>query len=116
MKFLWHVVVLAAFVVAMALAQDAPKKVTKVEALNAAVTKVQPDYPNMAKQLKIHGVVELEVVVTETGSVGKVQILSGNPVLTAPAAQAVKLWKFKPFMEDGKAVPVLAPISLDFKL
>jgi hypothetical protein len=36
--------------------------------------------------------------------------------LTAPAAQAAKVWKFKPFTEDGKPIEVLAPIGLDFKL
>ena len=55
-------------------------------------------------------------LVQETGAVASVEIVSGNPVLTAPSVQAVKRWKFKPFMEDGKAIRVLAPINLDFKL
>ena len=116
MKFLWHVAALVALLGAVGLAQDTPKKITRSEALGALATKVQPDYPIMAKQLKIQGTVELEAIVTETGTVGNVQIVSGNPVLTAPAVQAVKRWKFKPFLEDGKAIRVLAPINLDFKL
>jgi protein TonB len=66
--------------------------------------------------LKVQGTVELEALVTERGEVAKVDIVSGNPMLTAPSVQAVRRWKFKPFMEDGKAIRVLAPISLDFKL
>ena len=101
---------------AVALAQEAPKKITRGEALAALVTKVQPDYPAVAKQLKIGGSVELEATVSEQGEVTKVEIVKGNPLLTASAVQAVKRWKFKPFLEDGKAVPVVAPIVLDFKL
>src|SRR5205085_3533204 len=93
-----------------------PKKVTRAEGLNAATTKVQPDYPPMAKQLKIEGAVELEAVVAESGVVEKVNIISGNPVLTRPAADAVKKWKFAPFTADGKTVKALVPISMNFKM
>ena len=97
-------------------AQDAPKKVTKAEGMNAVTAKVPPEYPPIAKQLKIEGPVELEAVVSETGAVEKVNIVSGNPVLTRPAADAVKKWKFAPFTADGKAVKALVPVGLSFKL
>jgi len=99
-----------------AFAQDAPKKVSKSEGLNAATTKVPPDYPAIARQLKIEGPVELEALVTETGVVEKVNIVSGNPVLTRPASDAVKKWKFAPFTADGKAVKALVPVTLSFKM
>ena len=107
---------LAALLGVIALAQDAPKKITRAAALSSVATKIQPDYPPMARQLKIQGTVEIDAEVTEAGEVTKVDIVSGNPVLTAPAALAVKRWKFKPFLEDGKAVRVIAPIVIDFKL
>jgi protein TonB len=116
MKLLWHVVALVALLGAFASAQDAPKKITRSEALSAVTTMVQPEYPPVARQLKIQGTVELEAVVAENGSVAKVEIVSGNPVLTAPAAECVKRWKFKPFTEDGKPIRVVAPITLNFKL
>src|SRR5262249_40499791 len=93
-----------------------PKKVSKVDGLNAATTKVQPDYPAMAKQLKLEGAVELEALVTEAGVVEKVNIVSGNPVLTRPAVDEVKKWKFAPFTADGKTVKALVPISMSFKM
>jgi len=95
--------------------QDA-KKVSRADALQAITSKVQPEYPPVARQLKLQGVVELEAVVAEDGTVTKVNIVSGNPVLTKPASEALKKWKFKPFLEDGKPVSVVAPISLTFKL
>lgn len=97
-------------------AQDAPKKVTKAEGSTAVTTRVQPEYPPMARQLKIEGPVELEAVVGESGVVEKVSIVSGNPVLTRPAAEALKKWKFAPFTADGKAVKALVPVGLSFKL
>jgi protein TonB len=97
-------------------AQDEPKKVTRTEGLNAATSKAPPEYPPMAKQLKIEGAVELEAVVGENGTVEKVNIVSGNPVLTRPASDAVKRWKFVPFTADGKVVKALVPISLHFKM
>ena len=97
-------------------AQDAPKKVTKSEGLNAVTTKVPPDYPPIARQLKIEGAVELEALVSESGAVEKVNIVSGNPVLTRPAVDAVKKWKFAPFTSDGKTVKALVPVSLSFKM
>lgn len=116
MKYLWHCILSMALLSAVALAQDAPKKITRAEALSAVTTKVQPDYPSIARQLKMQGTVEVDVTVSETGEVTKVDVVSGNPVLTAAAVQAVKHWKFKPIQENGKAIRVLAPIVVDFKL
>jgi len=92
------------------------KKLTRAEAMSSAVTKVQPDYPPIAKQLKMEGNVVLEVVVAENGTVEKVNIISGNPVLTRPASDALKRWKFTPAMVDGKPAKALAPIDINFKL
>ena len=97
-------------------AQEAAKKASRAEGESAAVTKVQPEYPPIAKQLKIQGEVELEAVVNENGAVEKVNILSGNPVLTRPAMDALKKWKFKPFVSDGKAVTTTVPVTFVFKM
>jgi protein TonB len=96
--------------------QEAIKKVGRIEAMQAATSKVQPVYPPIAKQLKIEGVVELEAVVGESGKVEKVNIVSGNSLLTRTSSDALKQWKFTPFTEADKPVKVLAPISFTFKL
>lgn len=96
--------------------QEAPKKVSVSEALAAVTTKVSPEYPSMARQLKVEGRVDLEAVVGENGAVEQVNIVSGNPILTRPAAESLKRWKFKPFMADGKPVKALAPVIMNFKL
>ena len=96
--------------------QDAPKKVTLLEASAAITSKVSPEYPPVGKQLRIEGKVELEVVISETGTVDKVNIVSGNAILTRPAAEAVKKWKFAPFQDGGKPCKALAPLVITFKL
>jgi len=106
---------LALMLAAVCNAQD-PKKVTKSEGLNAATSKVQPEYPAIARQLKIEGSVELEAVVSESGTVETVNIVSGNPVLTRPAADALRKWKFVPFTAEGKTVKAVVPVGLNFKL
>jgi protein TonB len=116
MRHFWHCIVLAALLATVASAQDEPKKITRATALSAVATKVQPDYPPVARQLRIQGTVELQVLVAETGEVLKVDIVSGSPMFTGPAAQAVKRWKFRPFVENGKPVRVLAPVTVDFKM
>lgn len=107
-----------AAVLMLALVCDAqePIKVSHSDGLHAATSKVQPDYPAMAKQLKIEGAVELEAVVSENGTVEKVNIVSGNPVLTRPASDALRKWKFAPFTADGKSVKALVPVSVTFKM
>ena len=95
---------------------QAPKKVSKAEALSAITSKVPPEYPAVAKQLRIEGAVDLEATVAEDGTVEDVAIVSGNPVLTKPAAAALKKWKFTPFTDGGKAVKAVAPVSMTFKM
>jgi TonB family protein len=112
---IWPLAVLTILAV-NATAQGEAKKLSRPEALAAAQSKAQPEYPALAKQLKVHGAVELEAVVSEDGTVEKVNIVSGNPMLTKPAAEALKKWKFKPVSADGKTVKALAPVIFNFDL
>ena len=92
-----------------------PKKVTQAEALGAVVTKIMPEFPMIARQLHITGSVMIEVVIAESGAVETVSAVSGNPVLTKPAMDTLKKWKFKPFTADGAPVKAQTQISVDFK-
>jgi len=101
---------------AAAFGQGDLKRISTADALAAATAKVQPEYPAFAKQLKVHGSTEVEAVIAEDGTVEKVNIVSGNPMLTKAAADALKRWKFKPFMTEGKAVKAVALLGFDFKM
>ena len=92
------------------------RKVTQAEAVKQAVAKPQPEYPSIARQLKLEGKVELEASISEEGAVEGVKILNGNAVLTNAAVSAVKRWKFQPFTDGGKPVRAVATMSFNFKL
>ena len=108
-------VCLLGFVLAV-FGQNELRKLTRAESASAVTSKVAPEYPPMARQLKLQGTVELEVVLTETGAVDAVKIISGNPVLTKPAVDAVKKWKFEPQTEGGKPGRAIATVAIAFKL
>ena len=97
------------------MAEDA-RKVNQSEAQEAATFKAPPDYPSMARQLKIEGTVEVEAFITEAGTVEKTNIVSGNPILTRSVVEALKKWKFKPFLSDGRPIKAIAQLSFTFKL
>ncbi len=89
--------------------------VTPAEAASACVSKVSPEYPAIAKQLRLVGSVEVEANIAEDGSVESVKIVSGNPVLTKAASTAVSKWKFKPFTANGAPVKAVTKLNFDFK-
>ena len=116
MRFLSIVAVLLVLFAIPAFPQDSPKKITQHDAMDAVTNKVTPDYPAIAKQLKIQGVAEVEAVIGENGSVEHVKTVSGSPVLTKAASEALLKWKFKPFTEDGKPIKVVATLSFTFNM
>ncbi len=113
MKWTKRIGLLVALAVAV-FAADEGKRLTKAEAMSAAVEKVQPAFPALARQLKVSGAVELEAVVSETGTVEKVNVISGNLILTKAGSDALLRWKFRPVLADGKPVKAIAPVQFNF--
>ena len=84
--------------------------------LEFAVQKTNPTYPSTARTLRQTGVVRLEVIVDEDGKVSQVQNLTGPSLLQNAAKDAVKKWKFKPFLRDGQPVKATGFLSFNFNL
>jgi periplasmic protein TonB len=101
--------------VMLSIRASADVKVSETEAKQAAVEKPTPVISTTARQLKVSGRVELSVTIDPSGMVADVQIMSGNPILTASCVAAVKKWKFKPFQENGKAAAATTILTFDFK-
>lgn len=90
--------------------------VTEGDLRAAAIQKVEPDYPAVARQIRLTGVVELEVVVDEGGTVAKANVVRGNTLLTGPSLQAIRKWKFKPFGTESEPARVSGPIKFVFQM
>lgn len=81
-----------------------------------ATNKTQPVYPPAAKSLRATGVVTVEVTVNESGEVAQVQKTSGPMLLQDAAKNAIKKWKFKPFVKDGQPVKATGFVNFNFSL
>jgi protein TonB len=79
------------------------------------ISKVEPLYPEEARSAGEEGSVVMEVLVERTGEVAGVKVVKGSPPFDEAASEAVKQWRFRPAMQDGRAVKVLATITVTFK-
>jgi protein TonB len=80
------------------------------------IYKVSPVYPALASRAHVQGTVVLEAVVDEEGSVSTLKVLSGHPLLVDAALQAVKQWRYSPTVMNGEPVPVIATVTVIFRL
>ena len=78
--------------------------------------KVAPLYPPDAKNAKIEGTVWLKVIIDKEGNVATVQLISGHPVLAPAAIDAVKEWKYRPYLLNGEPVEVETQVRINFEL
>lgn len=95
-------------------APAAPKTITGVEYIRAP----QPVYPSMARRMGESGIVMLRVLIGEKGQAEQVTIQksSGSEKLDEAGRQAVLRALYKPYIEDGKAIPVYALVPINFQL
>ncbi len=80
------------------------------------IHRVQPVYPETARQARLEGRVVLQATVTEDGTVRDMKVVSGHPMLARAAQDAVAQWRYKPYRLNGKPVSMPTEIKLDFKL
>jgi len=78
--------------------------------------RVQPVYPEQARQMRVEGKVELQANISKSGSISSVKQLSGDPVLGRAAMDAVRQWKYKPYFLNGEPVEVETQVTVNFKL
>ena len=77
---------------------------TQSEIVRRAKSKVQPEYPELARKMNITGTVRIEVVVAANGTVKDAKIVGGHPVLATAALEAVKKWRFEPAAMESSGV------------
>jgi len=77
---------------------------------------VEPNYPLLAREMKIQGAVVLDVLIGREGIIQHLRVLSGPSILSAAAQEAVKQWRFRPYLQSGQPVETEARITVNFTI
>jgi protein TonB len=80
------------------------------------IKKVTPTYPQLAKQARIQGQVVLQAEISKEGTIQNLQLISGHPMLAPAAIEAVRQWRYKPYLLNGEPVAVETQVVVNFSL
>ncbi len=87
-----------------------------VDTAQAVARPVRPNYPLLARQMKVQGSVILQALVGRDGAIQNLRVVSGPPILATAAQDAVRQWHFKPHLEGSEAVETQAKITVNFTI
>jgi len=99
--------------------QQAPPKVVRVSAgvvTGFLLRRVVPSYPPLARQARVQGPVVLHAIIGKDGAIESLTVISGHPMLQSAAVEAIKQWKYKPYMLNNEPVEVDTTITFNFSL
>ncbi len=80
------------------------------------IRRIQPNYPPLARQARIQGTVVLQAEISKEGTIQNLQLISGHPMLAPAAIEAVKQWRYKPYLLNGEPVAVETQVVVNFTL
>ena len=80
------------------------------------IKKVQPNYPPLARQARIQGTVLLQAEISKDGTIENLRLINGHPMLAPAAIEAVKQWRYRPYMLNGEPVAVETQVQVNFTL
>jgi protein TonB len=80
------------------------------------IRRVDPAYPAMARLARVQGQVVLSAIINKEGKIDRMQVLSGHPMLVQAAVEAVKQWRYKPYVLNDEPVEVETQITVNFFL
>ena len=80
------------------------------------INRVQPVYPPLARQTRISGTVRLHAIISKSGAVQQLEVISGHPLLVQAALDAVRQWRYRPTTLNGEPVEVDTTIDVIFSL
>jgi protein TonB len=104
--------------VAAALVAPMPKRIRVSQGviLGQLIHRVEPVYPKIALSAHVQGVVLLKAIISKTGDVTELDVVSGHVILVSAAMDAVKQWRYRPYLLNGEAVEVETNITVTFTL
>jgi periplasmic protein TonB len=103
--------------VAEKVTSDAPGHVQmSADASDIVARPVKPNYPLLARQMKVQGSVILQALIGRDGIIQNLRVVSGPHILASAAQDAVRQWHFKPHLEGSEAVETEAKITVNFTI
>jgi protein TonB len=80
------------------------------------IRKIQPNYPALARSARIQGMVVLQAVIGKQGNIENLRVMSGHPMLVQAALDAVRQWRYRPYVLNNEPVEVETQIMVNFSL
>jgi protein TonB len=80
------------------------------------IYRVQPQYPTLARQARVQGIVLLRAVISKEGKIENVQVIGGHPLLVKAAMDAVRQWRYRPYYLNSEPVEVETQVTVNFTL
>jgi len=94
---------------------SAPLRVSRMMEANL-MDRVHPQYPSLARQARIQGIVMLRAVISREGKIENLQVISGHPMLVEAAIDAVRQWRYRPYYLNNEPVEVETQVTVNFTL
>jgi len=101
-----------------ALPPTAPAKLLRLSHISegSLLHKVQPAYPALARSARVQGAVVLQAVISKQGTIENLVVLAGHPLLVPAALNAVRQWRYQPYILNAEPVEVETQITVNFSL
>ena len=80
------------------------------------VHKILPTYPPLARAARLQGQVVMQAVISKQGAIENLRVLSGHPMLVPAAIEAVRQWRYRPYILNSEPVEVETQITVNFSL
>jgi protein TonB len=80
------------------------------------IRRVQPQYPPLARSVRVQGAVVLAALIGKEGTIENLRLVSGHPMLVPAAIAAVSQWRYKPYILNGESIEVETQITVNFIL
>jgi protein TonB len=91
-----------------------PTRVSSGTMAGSLISRPDPVYPPIAKAAHVQGAVVLHAMISKQGTIEDLKVISGPPMLTASAIDAVKRWRYKPYLLNGDPTEVDTTITVNF--
>jgi periplasmic protein TonB len=78
--------------------------------------RIEPTYPPIAEKARVQGTVQLKAIISKEGAIENLQLVSGHPLLVPAAMDAVKQWRYRPYVLNGEPLEVETIVIVNFHL